>query len=73
VIDRPIITLLRARGLLALSQKLETWRQRVIREKAIFSTMNLFNYDIGSAFEQRLMGETEMILTPLDRSQVSDR
>eukprot|EP01115_Flamella_aegyptia_P006834 TRINITY_DN28317_c0_g1_i1.p1 TRINITY_DN28317_c0_g1~~TRINITY_DN28317_c0_g1_i1.p1 ORF type:complete len:822 (+),score=388.53 TRINITY_DN28317_c0_g1_i1:76-2541(+) len=33
--------------LLEVGKHLRTWRDRVVREKSIYHTMNMFNYDIG--------------------------
>ncbi len=38
---------LRRRSMLQVRAHLETWGQRILKEKAIYHTLNLFNYDIG--------------------------
>jgi len=33
--------------LLGIAQQIQTWKAKILKEKAIFHTMNMFNYDIG--------------------------
>lgn len=59
----------RRRVLQEIASTYEGWRRRVLTEKAIYHTMNFFNYDVG---RKCLMAEGTVIKSCVDDVRCAD-